>query len=341
MNYQPQPVQPPANQYKMPEQLQNIGNNVSKTLENASNTVSDSFKDFSDSAKASIDSTTEASSGFLQSNSLFAKFAFVILIVIVFIFILSLGILLLEYFLSPSENPFVVRGMLDGNDGLTVPQNPADSDAVTIKRSNNEDDGMEFTWSIWIYVNELQSDDQYQMFQHIFNKGNDSYDVNGVANVSNGPGLYIKQKVNTDADNLPNTLSLFVIMDSKNGLNLETTGYNQENTKEINDIPIKKWVNVIIRMKNTLCEVYINGVVSGRLQYTEAPLQNYYDVNVCKNGGINGKISNLRYYNKALTIFEINDIVTTGPDLNTYNFDRNKLKTYNYLSSLWYTSKLY
>ena len=340
MNFQPPPAQPQANQYKVPEQIQNIGNNVSRTLENASNTVNESFKDFSDKAKATVESGSEASSGFLKSNSLFAKFAFVILIVIVFIFILSLGILLLDYFLSPSENPFVVRGMIDGYDGLTVVQNPTYGDAVTIQRSNNEEEGMEFTWSVWIYVNELNSGDNYKMFQHIFNKGNDSYDINGVANVSNGPGLYIKQKVN-ELDNSPNTLSLFVIMDSKNGLKLEESGYNGENTKEIHDIPIKKWVNVIIRMKNTVCEVYINGVVSGRLQYIETPLQNYYDVNVCKNGGINGKISNLRYYNKALTIFEINNIITTGPDLNTYNFDRNKLKSYNYLSNLWYTAKLY
>ena len=60
-------------------------------------------------------------------------------------------------------------------------------------------------------------------------------------------------------------------------------------------------------MKNTVMEIYVNGVVSGRLQFREMPMQNYYDVNVCKNGGINGKISNLRYYNKALTIFEIKD----------------------------------
>ena len=33
--------------------------------------------------------------------------------------------------------------MIDGYDGLTVVQNPADGDAVTIQRSNNEEEGME------------------------------------------------------------------------------------------------------------------------------------------------------------------------------------------------------
>lgn len=334
MNYQqPQPVQNDG--FNMPEPVRNIGNNITSSLENVSNNINESIKDFSDKTQAAVESGTEASSGFLESNSLFAKFAFVILIVIVFIFLLSLGIMLINYLFSYSDNPYLVKGMIDGNDGLTIPQDPGKSDAVAIKRSNNENEGMEFTWSIWVYINELNNGDKYQQFQHIFNKGNDSYDVNGVADVNNAPGLYIKQKVsgnNTD----PNTVSLYAIMDSKSG---KTN--NHENTKEIEDIPLKKWVNVIIRMKNTLLEVYVNGVVSGRLTFREMPMQNYHDVHICKNGGINGKISNLRYYSKALNIFDINSIVSAGPDLRSFNVDKSKMKNYNYLSNLWYTSKLY
>ena len=334
MNYQqPQPVQNDG--FNMPEPVRNIGNNITSSLENVSNNINESIKDFSDKTQAAVESGTEASSGFLESNSLFAKFAFVILIVIVFIFLLSLGIMLINYLFSSSDNPYLVKGMIDGNDGLTIPQDPGKSDAVAIKRSNNENEGMEFTWSIWVYINELNNGDKYQQFQHIFNKGNDSYDVNGVADVNNAPGLYIKQKVsgnNTD----PNTVSLYAIMDSKSG---KTN--NHENTKEIEDIPLKKWVNVIIRMKNTLLEVYVNGVVSGRLTFREMPMQNYHDVHICKNGGINGKISNLRYYTRALNIFDINNIVTAGPDLRSFNVDKSKMKNYNYLSNLWYTSKLY
>ena len=116
---------------------------------------------------------------------------------------------------------------------------------------------------------------------------------------------------------------------------------NSENALEVQDIPIKKWVNVVIRMKNTVLEVYVNGVVSGRLQFRELPIQNYYDVNVGKNGGITGKLSNLRYYKEALTIFDINNIVAAGPDIRTFRFDVKKMNDYNYLSNMWYTNKLY
>lgn len=336
MNYQ-QPVGQPNNM-KMPETFQNIGNNVSDSLDKFSNIVNDSVKDFSDQTQAAVDSGSDAASGFLDSNSMFAKLAFVILIVIVFIFILSLGIMALDYFLSPSDNPYLVKGMISGYEGLTIPQDPTRSETIPIKRSNNEEEGMEFTWSVWIYIDNLNIGEQYQAFQHIFNKGNDGYDVAGIANVSNGPGLYLKQMVSND-ESEPNTASLYVIMESKSGNNLELTGNNHENTKEIDNIPLKKWVNVIIRMKNTLLEIYINGVVSGRLQFREMPMQNYHDVHVCKNGGFQGKISNLRYYNKALTIFEINSIINSGPDTKVYNTQISK--DYNYLSTLWYTSKLY
>ena len=88
-------------------------------------------------------------------------------------------------------------------------------------------------------------------------------------------------------------------------------------------------------------EAYINGVVSGRLQFREMPMQNYYDVHVCQNGGFNGKISNLRYYSEALTIFDINNIVSAGPDLRKYKLELPTTTTYNYLSNMWYTNKLY
>ena len=178
---------------QMPETIQNFGNSVSDSVQSISGSVSESVNSFSDSAQASVDTTMEGSSDFLQSNTLFAKFAFVILVVIVFMILLSLGIVLIQYFSSPSKSPYLVKGMAEGNGNLTISQDPQKSDSVTIQRSNNEKNGLEFTWSTWIYVDDLNSGVEYQKFQHIFHKGNDSFDAEGIANVSNAPGLYLKQ----------------------------------------------------------------------------------------------------------------------------------------------------
>lgn len=334
MNYQPsQPTN--ENNLQMSDTVKNVGENVSNTFQNIGDSIKESIDGFSDQKQVMVSDSAEASSGFLESNTLFAKFAFVILVVIVFIFLLSLGIMLIQYFTTPSSNPYLVKGMVEGNVAMTIPQDPTKSDHIPILRSNNEKTGLEFTWSSWIYVNDMNIGDDLQKFQHIYHKGNDSFDGNGVATVTNGPGLYLKQKVGVNDDE-PNTASLFVIMDTKTG---KTN--NAENSLEVKDIPLKKWLSVIVRMKNTVLEIYINGVVSGRLQFQEVPIQNYYDVHVGKNGGINGKISNLRYYKEALSIFDINSIITAGPDIRSFNYDMKKMSSYNYLSNLWYTGKLY
>ena len=85
-----------TNSMQIPESIQNTGNSVTDSVQGFAESMGDSLKGFSDSAQASVDSSVEASDDFLQSNTLFAKFAFVILIVIVFIVLLSLGIVLIQ-----------------------------------------------------------------------------------------------------------------------------------------------------------------------------------------------------------------------------------------------------
>ena len=51
---------------------------------------------------------------FLESNSLIAKFSFLLLVIFVFIILLRLGASLLTWVFSYSENPVLFRGMKDG-----------------------------------------------------------------------------------------------------------------------------------------------------------------------------------------------------------------------------------
>ena len=105
-------------------------------------------------------STSERSFGareFLESNSLVAKFAFLILVIFAFIILLRAGISLLAYFLKPSESPHLMDGMVDATQLLVYPQDPSSNGAVTIYRSDNATDGIEFTWSVWLFINNLNS----------------------------------------------------------------------------------------------------------------------------------------------------------------------------------------
>ncbi len=242
---------------------------------------------------------------FLNSNSLVAKFAFLLLVLIVFIFLLRMGISVLGYIFSPSSSPILLKGMIDAsNTPKIIPQNPSDNTAIPILRSVNQQDGIEFTWSVWINIKDIRPHDHYK---HIFHKGNNniiygtpgksSHDSNaGLNSPNNGPGLYIAPKTN----------NLVVIMNTFNDINEQIV---------IKDIPLNKWVNVIIRVENTSVDVYINGTIVKRHVLDGVPKQNYGDVNVTINGGFNGYLSNLRYWNEAIGLAYMQYIVNQGPNL--------------------------
>jgi hypothetical protein len=271
--------------------------------------MSDTFNTFS--------TNTETNSSFSESNSLVAKFSFLLLVIFMFILLLNVGISLISWLTKPSPSPKLINGMIDATQMITFPQDPSSNGAATIYRSNNATDGIEFTWSVWIFINNLQYlEGQYK---HVFYKGNNNLESNGLNFPNNAPGLYIA----------PNTNALVVMMNTFNDINEETV---------IPDIPLNKWVNVIIRCQNNKLDVYINGTITRSIQLLGVPKQNYGDVFVAANGGFNGYISNLWYYNYALGTSDISNIATKGPNttLTSTSSINTVLKDPNYLSLRWY-----
>ena len=250
---------------------------------------------------------------FLQSDSLVAKFAFLLLVIFGFMILLRVGIALVTWLFNPSDSPHLIDGMVDATQMLVFTQDPSSNGSVTIHRSNNASDGIEFTWSVWIYIDNLKEG----TYKHIFHKGNSTLETNGLNFPNNAPGLYIA----------PNTNALVVMMNTYNVINEETI---------IPDIPLNKWVNVIIRCQNTTLDVYINGTITRSVQLTGVPKQNYGDVYVAMNGGFDGNISNLWYYSYALGTSEIQNIARNGPNTSMISSGGMGLKNPNYLSLRWF-----
>ena len=294
--------------------VSSMASNVSDNVNSASNYVKDSISSFSDS------DLVGSTSGFLESNTLIAKFAFLILVLIIFMILLNLGIKILGYFMKPSGDPKLINGTMNAANEVTIYQDPKNPDSVPILRSNNQNKGIEFTWSLWIYINDTTKSPKYS---HIFNKGNANYGDNGIATVNNGPGLYL--------ENDPNNLS--IVMNT-------VAVSNQEEILTIKDIPLRKWFNCIIRIENTALDVYINGGIVARTVLQDVPKQNYQNVNICKNGGFNGNIADLQYFDKSLSIFQINNIVSWGRNTNAANENSSNDATGfpHYLSNLWYSA---
>ena len=122
-----------------------VSDSVASNVNNISNSVASNVNNISNSVASNINTPINAPAEFSFSNTLIAKFAFLILVVIVFLFLLNLGITIIQYFTTPSTSPTIIKGMIDGNTPLTIPQDPGNSDSKLILRSNNESEGLEFT----------------------------------------------------------------------------------------------------------------------------------------------------------------------------------------------------
>jgi hypothetical protein len=251
---------------------------------------------------------------FLDSNTLIAKLAFLFMVLFVFIILLKLGISLITYFF---ENPGILHfmnGMVSGKQMQVFSQDPSSHNAKTVIRSTNAPNGIEFTWSSWIYIEDLQY--LKGQYRHIFSKGNADVKENGIAFPNNAPGMYITPIKN----------ELLVIMNTFDLMNEEIL---------VPDIPLNKWLNIIIRCQNKQLDVYINGTITRSVKLIGVPKQNYGDVYVGLNGGFDGYVSNLTYYNYALGTLKISNIVNAGPNTHMVGSSMNQ-KIFNYLSMRWY-----
>jgi hypothetical protein len=310
-----------------PEVIKGTVKNVNQGTETVKTNISNTFSDFSNfNMKAPLE--------FLQSNTIIAKFSVLILVIIGFVFLLYLGISLLQYLASPPSNPYVIHGMIDGGTQKNINQDPNATGSVYIERSNNQLNGIEYTWSVWLYVSKINTSQSIGTYSHIFNKGDTiHWDTDGISLMNNGPGLYL-----SNADN-----SLLVVCDT---VNYTTGNRNVDSAKiDIPNIPMNKWFHIGIRMKNTVLDVYMNGIIANRKVLPYLPKLNYGTVNICNGNGITngfqGSLSNLRYFNTALNVFDINSIVAAGPSLKSLDSPSSSNSGYNYLSNMWYSYNQY
>lgn len=256
---------------------------------------------------------------FLESNSIVAKFAFLLLVLIAFVIILRIGTGLLSWLFAPVSDPILINGMVDAKQMMKIPQDPSVNGAIPILRSQNQDEGLVFTWSVWMLIDDLQY--RQNEYKHVFHKGNDDINVTkvpiGMNHPNNAPGLYIA----------PDRNALVVVMNTFENINEEII---------IPDIPINKWINVIIRVDaQHKLDVYINGRLTRRHILKSVPRQNYGDVYVSMNGGFSGYTSSLRYFNEAIGTNKIQSIVDAGPNMKMTGSDMTDSKP-RYLSLRWF-----
>lgn len=203
---------------------------------------------------------------------------------LIFVIVYLLMYLKKSYDGTNSTEPWLVQGTKMANNYRKV-------NGRNILRSNDGAYGIEFSYSMWVYVNDwgYREGD----YKHIFHKG----EITGNRQeppLLQAPGLWMDR----DKNNLI--------------LNMNTFAYIRE-TCMIGNIPLKKWFHITIVGINKNLDVYINGQLKKRCTLQGLPKLNYEDVHINMDGGYSGFLSQMRYFNYALPLWKIEEVVKQGP----------------------------
>ena len=108
----------------------------------------------------------------------------------------------------------------------------------------------------------------------------------------------------------------------------------------VENIPIKKWIHIVVRSTSqNIIDVYINGKLVKRQRLSNVIKQNYDNLYVNMNGGFDGFMSNIKYYNYAIGTLEIDNVVKNGPNLKMSKNNALNVSKPEYLSGDWYFSE--
>lgn len=187
--------------------------------------------------------------------------------------------------------PYLVPATKDAQRALRIEQNPLNpnsSNVIELRRSRNEHDGLEFTYSWWTFI----SDYNYKKgeWKNVFFKGNStSWPLRA-------PGVWLHPTENT----------LYVYMNSYGDI---------QNEVSIPNIPVGKWFHTTLIVEQDKMSIYINGYLKERKMLVGIARQNFGDVWINAFGGFSGYLSRMRYYDYAVDLSQVQTDVTRGPDM--------------------------
>jgi hypothetical protein len=339
---------------KIAEKTSNMAGALKEQIKEKASNFKEGIQKRAENAKEQIQKTSDQSTymakgaEFVNSNTTISRFVFVMALFLLFMGAFNIGISLIQKYGMHSKTPILIDGMVSANKLKIISSNPNVDKSKPIFRSINQEYGLEYTWNVWVYIEDLNKIEN-NLYQRVFSKGSQEPNTTGVANpkTSSGvvpqllnasPGLFITKNA---ADNsLTSTVNLHAgLVLVVNTFDSGTKNNDFLETIQIKNIPMKKWMCITIRVENTTVDIYLNGILTQRKKLNHLPRQNYYDTLIGDaNNGFNGFISSLRYYDSAIHYDDIQSLYSKGPNRTSIDTSMSD-NIQNYLSMNWYYTR--
>tara|TARA_B110000908_G_C10207891_1_gene428661 strand:- start:412 stop:1218 length:807 start_codon:yes stop_codon:yes gene_type:complete len=224
---------------------------------------------------------------FIRGDSKVSKLVKAVLIIILIVFAISIiKKAVTGYKKYKDGSPWILKGTKDGRKRLIVLQDPGKLGSITIKRSENEYGGLEFTYMFWMNIDDWAY--KYGQWKHILHKGNES------SWPLRGPGVWLHPK--------ENAMRIYM-----------NTFKNIGEKVDIDNLPLNKWFHVAIAVRQKFLDIYVNGNIVKRHELEGLPKQNSGDLYLNAFRGFGGFLSNIRYFDYYVSFAELDSALLTGP----------------------------
>jgi hypothetical protein len=219
----------------------------------------------------------------------------IVITIVVIVFIL----MLLRYIFT---DPYTLQNIQDGKTASTI-------DASSLATNGSDVPSSNFAYSVWFYVNDWNY--RYGEPKVIFGRmgsksGTNRGSIPGVSGLDPCPAVVLGAVENNIA----------VSIGCYPGADQEPTtvgGTTVVHTCNIANVPIQKWVNLVLSVYGRTMDLYIDGkLVRTCLLPGIASINNNANIYVTPAGGFDGWTSKLQYYPNSLNPQEVWNIYSRG-----------------------------
>ena len=219
--------------------------------------------------------------------------------IVLTIVVIVLILMLLRYIFT---DPYTLQNIQDGKTSSTIDASSLATNGTDVPSSN-------FAYSVWFYINNWNY--RYGEDKVIFGRmgamsGSGKGSVPGISGLDPCPAVVLGAVEN----NISISLGCYPGADQQP----TTTGGNTVvHTCSVANVPIQKWVNLVLSVYGRSMDVYIDGkLVRTCLLPGVASVNNNAKIYVTPLGGFEGWTSKLQYYPNSLNPQEVWNIYTRG-----------------------------